>query len=170
MKFQHTKGRHGGIARDNRLYKCCSYSDIEDEYHFILVCPCYLEIRQKLIRKFYFYKPNVFQLVELLRINNVIFNYLIILHLLCSNTLKENIVSLIYPLVFNFFLSKKFHALDDLDQMNRHAMDFILSPTQTVIIVYMYIFNKHICSFIKFIISLLTFQFLFWLGSSVDYP
>ena len=33
------KGRHSDIARDNRLCKCCSRSDIEAEYHFILVCP-----------------------------------------------------------------------------------------------------------------------------------
>ena len=42
-----------GIARDNRLCKCCSRNDIDDEYHFILVCLCYLELIQKLIKKFY---------------------------------------------------------------------------------------------------------------------
>ena len=36
------KGHHSGIARDNRLCQCCSRNDIEDEYHFIIVCPCYL--------------------------------------------------------------------------------------------------------------------------------
>ena len=39
--------------------------------HFILVCPCYLDLRQKLIKKFYFYKPSVFKLIKLLSINNV---------------------------------------------------------------------------------------------------
>ena len=39
--------------------------------HFILVCPCYLDLRRKLIKKFYFYKPSVFKLVKLLSINNV---------------------------------------------------------------------------------------------------
>ena len=58
------KGRHNGIARYNILFKCCSRNVIEDEYHFILVC-------QKLIKKFYFYKPSVFKLVKLLSINNV---------------------------------------------------------------------------------------------------
>ena len=70
-KLSIEKGRHSGIARDNRLCKCCSRNDIEDEYHFILVCPCYLDLRQKLIKKFYFYKPSVFKLVKLLSINNV---------------------------------------------------------------------------------------------------
>ena len=58
------KGRHSGIARYNRLCKCCSRNDIEDEYHFILVCPCYLDLRQKLIKKFYFYKASVFKFVK----------------------------------------------------------------------------------------------------------
>ena len=65
------KGRHSGIARDNMLCKCCSRNDIEAECHFILVCPCYLELRQKLIKMFSFCKPSVFNLVKLLSINNV---------------------------------------------------------------------------------------------------
>ena len=53
------KSRHSGIARDNRLIcKCYSRKDIEDEFHFILVCTCYLDLRQKLIKQFYFYKPS----------------------------------------------------------------------------------------------------------------
>ena len=53
------KGRHSGIVRYNRLCKCCSRNDIEDAYHFILVCSCYLDLRQKLTKNFYFYKPSV---------------------------------------------------------------------------------------------------------------
>ena len=45
----HKKGRHSGIARDKRLCKCCSRINVEDEYHFILVRPCYLDLRQKFI-------------------------------------------------------------------------------------------------------------------------
>ena len=47
----------------NKLCKCCSCNDIEGEYHFIFVCPCYLELRQKL---FNFLKHSV-----LLSINDV---------------------------------------------------------------------------------------------------
>ena len=66
----HKKGRHKGIARDNRLCKCCSRIDVEDEYHFILLRPCYLDLRQKFIKKMHFYKPSVFKLVKLPNINN----------------------------------------------------------------------------------------------------
>ena len=67
------KGLHSGITRDNRLCKCCSRTcnDIEDEYHFILVCPYYLDLRQKLIKKILLYKPSVFKFVKLLSIYNL---------------------------------------------------------------------------------------------------
>ena len=66
------KDRHSGTARYYGLCKCCSRNDIEDEYHFILACPCYLHLRQKLIKKCYFYKPSItLELVKLLSINNV---------------------------------------------------------------------------------------------------
>ena len=67
------KGRHNYITRYNRLCKYCSRSDIEAEYHFILVCTCYLEVKQKLTKKFYFYKPiySCFKHVKFLSINNV---------------------------------------------------------------------------------------------------
>ena len=48
------KGRHSGIARDNKLCKCLSRNDIEFGHHFILVCPSYLDLRQKLIKKIIF--------------------------------------------------------------------------------------------------------------------
>ena len=53
------KDRRSGIARYYGLCKCCSRNDIEDEYHFIFACPCYLDLRQKLIKKCYFYKPSI---------------------------------------------------------------------------------------------------------------
>ena len=66
LEFQHIKGRHSDIARDNRLCKCCSRNNIEDEYHFIRVCLYYVELRQKPYRKNFFYKPSVFKLIKLL--------------------------------------------------------------------------------------------------------
>ena len=56
------RGHHSGIARDNRLFKCCSRKDIKDKYHFILVCPT----KTKTYQKFWFFKSSVFKLVKLL--------------------------------------------------------------------------------------------------------
>ena len=60
------KGRHSGIARDNRLCNC----DNRNDYYSILVCPCYIFRFKTKIYLFYFISL-VFHLVKLLSINNV---------------------------------------------------------------------------------------------------
>ena len=42
------------VDRALRLCTLCDRSDIEDEYHFVLICPAYSQIRQKYIRPFYY--------------------------------------------------------------------------------------------------------------------
>lgn len=49
------KGHYSGIERCSKICKCCRGNDIEDEYHFILVCPLYQELRQK------FHQKDLFQ-------------------------------------------------------------------------------------------------------------
>ena len=44
-------GRHSGIPRNKRLCKYClenrSVANVEDEYHFICICPQYINLRNK---------------------------------------------------------------------------------------------------------------------------
>ena len=47
-------GRHNNIPRNMRICKYCNLNDIEDEFHFILSCPLYNEIYQKVL----LYKPK----------------------------------------------------------------------------------------------------------------
>ncbi len=42
------KGRYTGIDRDQRFCPFCKI-EIEDEYHFVLVCPLYKDLREKYI-------------------------------------------------------------------------------------------------------------------------
>ena len=35
------RGRHGKFPREDRLCMYCNTSDVEDEYHFCLICPNY---------------------------------------------------------------------------------------------------------------------------------
>ena len=44
-------GRHIGIERQNRKCAFCNTNDIEDEYHFVLICPLYNDIRSNYILK-----------------------------------------------------------------------------------------------------------------------
>ena len=56
------------IPRNQR--KCFFCNILEDEYHFILQCPVYLELRKKYISKYYWKRPNMFKLVELINSTN----------------------------------------------------------------------------------------------------
>ena len=48
-------GRFGQnrLPRNERYCLCCKNNDVEDEYHFILKCPCFLDIRKKFIKKYF---------------------------------------------------------------------------------------------------------------------
>ena len=64
-------GRYNNIARNQRLCLNCDMHEIEDEFHFVLVCPKYSEIRKKRIKQYYYKRPSMWQLVELLTVNNI---------------------------------------------------------------------------------------------------
>ena len=69
-------GWHKNIPRDQRNCPICKLqfgqkTDIKDEYHFILICLTYRDLRKKLIKKFYWSNPSVYKFVHLLSANNV---------------------------------------------------------------------------------------------------
>ena len=59
------------LERALRLCTLCDISDIEDEYHFALVCPVYDSIRKKYISSFYYKRPNVFKFITLMQSNQL---------------------------------------------------------------------------------------------------
>ena len=59
-------GRHRNVERSERKCTFCNLNEIEDEYHFILQCPLYNEIRMKFIKAYYRKRPSVFKLTQLL--------------------------------------------------------------------------------------------------------
>ena len=77
-------GRHSGIPRNKRFCKYClenrSVANVEDEYHFICICPQYINLRNK-----------YFGVTVLVNLNNFI-------KIMSSKTKKEviNLACLIY--------------------------------------------------------------------------
>ena len=43
--------------------------EVEDEYHFVLICPKYMQLRKKYISDFFYTKPSMYKLVTLMRSN-----------------------------------------------------------------------------------------------------
>ena len=60
-KLEIETGRYSGIARENRICKCCSSNMIESEYHFLLTCPLYRQLRLKYLERASWPSLNLFQ-------------------------------------------------------------------------------------------------------------
>ena len=57
-------GRFGNnyVPRNERFCNCCNTRDIEDVYHFILICPLYDELRKTHIDSAIYRRPSVYKL------------------------------------------------------------------------------------------------------------
>ena len=64
------EGRYRNIERAERKCLFCSMNSIENEYHFILVCPSYLEIRRNILPSYYCRWPTKQKLKSLLSSDN----------------------------------------------------------------------------------------------------
>ena len=62
-------GRHQKIPIEKRICQTCK-EDVEDEFHFMLKCPSYKDLRLKFLKPYYFTRPSVFKLVQLLSSSN----------------------------------------------------------------------------------------------------
>ena len=58
---------HNRIDRSMRLCTLCDRSDIEDEYHFVIICPAYSHLRQQYINPYYYRHPSVYKFILLMK-------------------------------------------------------------------------------------------------------
>ena len=61
---RYTKNR---VDRSLRVCLVCKNGDIEDEYHFVLKCSAYSDIRKNYINPFYYNNPNVHKFILLMK-------------------------------------------------------------------------------------------------------
>jgi hypothetical protein len=52
-------GRYNNIERNERKCLNCNMNVVESEYHFILVCPKFIEIRKQYLKKYYYQWPTI---------------------------------------------------------------------------------------------------------------
>ena len=64
-------GRFNNINRNERFCFNCNKNSIEDEYHFILECSRYDDLRRKYVKQYYWRNPSAYKLVTLLSVRNV---------------------------------------------------------------------------------------------------
>ena len=58
MKRNLEIGRYVNVPRNMRMCKCCNMKCVEDEYHFLLVCPAFRQVRLHWLPKYYCSWPN----------------------------------------------------------------------------------------------------------------
>lgn len=71
-KLQIEIGRYSRNDRNQRVCLICNSGDIEDEYHFIIVCPVYNQLRSLYIKRYYYSRPSVYKFTEMMNSNKKI--------------------------------------------------------------------------------------------------
>ena len=64
------KGRHLNIERNQRTCNMCTGNMIENEFHFLLSCPAYSELRQKYMKRYYCTWPTIRKCTSLMTSNS----------------------------------------------------------------------------------------------------
>ena len=87
------RGRYENLNRSERICKLCNSKSVECEYHFLLVCPFYRELRQKYFRPYYCHWPTINKFDDIMSKTNrkVILNVAKFLYN-ASNLRKINVV------------------------------------------------------------------------------
>ena len=65
-KLMAEEARYRGIERNMRICPLCSMNVVEDEYHFLLICPAYRELRKKYLPRYYCRWPTRDKFIKLL--------------------------------------------------------------------------------------------------------
>ena len=63
-------GRFYNLVRHERVCSMCNLNVVKDEYHFILQCEKYIDVRRRYLKKYYWQMPSCFKLVQLLSVRN----------------------------------------------------------------------------------------------------
>ena len=56
--------------RKERICNLCNLEDIGDEYHYVLKCPIFDDLRKLYIRKYFYVKPSVYKFIELMKMED----------------------------------------------------------------------------------------------------
>ena len=64
-------GRFYNLDRHERVCSMCNLNVVEDEYHFILQCEKYIDVRRRYLKKYYWQMPSCFKLIQLLSVSNI---------------------------------------------------------------------------------------------------
>ena len=64
------RGSYENLHRNKRICKFCNSQSVESEYHFLLVCPYYAELRNKYFKCYNGHWPNLNKFGSLMMIDS----------------------------------------------------------------------------------------------------
>ena len=70
LNVENAKGRYKNLPRIERKCLFCNIGEMEDEFHFVLVSPAFLDIHEKYIKPYYYKTPSFFIFVQLFSKDN----------------------------------------------------------------------------------------------------
>jgi hypothetical protein len=59
------KGRWENRSREERICSHCNQNELGDEYHYLFICPFFVDTRKKYIKSKYLLRPNILKVYEL---------------------------------------------------------------------------------------------------------
>ena len=77
------------IPREDR--KCITCNTIEDEYHFVIECSIFTDLRKRYISKYYWTNPSMYKLKQLFDCTNVSKLSKLSIYVLKAFELKSNL-------------------------------------------------------------------------------
>ena len=69
-RFEIEMGRHSNIPRELRFCKVCNMQQTESEYHFLLECPAYNDLRVKFLPRYCMSWPTLHKFDDLMKQND----------------------------------------------------------------------------------------------------
>lgn len=83
------QGRYSNIPRSDRKCTICGNNDIEDEFHFVLIC-----LREHYIPKFYWGRPSMFKFVNFLNTTKKQLLHKLAIYVIKANKVRNSLINI----------------------------------------------------------------------------
>lgn len=87
------EGRYRNIIREERICRLCNMNLVESEYHFLLVCPLYRELRRTCLPQYYCSWPTIQKFSQLLKTKQTTLLNQIGKYIYEASLLRENVLN-----------------------------------------------------------------------------
>ena len=87
------KSSQNRLERHQRLCEMCSNGDIEDEYHFVLICAKYKVLRRRYISNYYVDRPSMMKFLQLLSSKDETLQINLINYLIGAYKIRSNLLN-----------------------------------------------------------------------------